>query len=247
MIIYPDIELRKGRLVNLLRGKMDSPLVYDIDPVQCARDLAAQGAEWLHVIDIDAVFNQGENTDLIKEIIRKAGCPVQVGGAIRSMEKVHMWMGAGASRVVIATAAVKYPHFVKAAATAYPNAVVVSVDARGRQVVVEGWTETTKFTPVEFARQFENVGLAAVIYTDIDYAYGFAESSFSHTTDLAAHVKIPVIASGLVKTLDDISTLSYLPGITGVVTSRALFGGAFTFAEANAIATAQHEPVAPLM
>jgi len=247
MIIYPDLELRKGRLVNLRDGRMESPVVYDLEPVQCARDLAAQGAEWLHVVDIDAVFNEGENTDLIKEIIRKAGCKVQVGGAIRAMDKVHMWMGAGASRVVIATAAVKYPHFVKAAATAYPNGVVVSVDAKGRKVVVEGWTETTKFTPLEFARQFENIGLAAIIYTDIDYAYGFAESSFSHTTDLATHVKIPVIASGLVKSIDDISTLSYLPDISGVITSKALFGGAFTFAEANAIAMAQKEPVAPFL
>ncbi len=247
MIIYPDLELRKGRLVNLLEGKIESPIVYDLDPLKCAIDLVAQGAEWLHVVDIDAVFNEGENTAIIKEIVKKAGCKVQVGGAIRNMDKVHMWMGAGASRVVIATAAVKYPHFVKAAATAYPGGVVVSVDAKGRRVVVEGWTETTKFTPVEFARQFENIGLAAIIYTDIDYAYGFAESSFSHTTDLATHVNIPVIASGLIKSIDDVSTLSYLPGISGVITSRALFGGKFTFKEANAIAMGQKEPVAPFM
>lgn len=246
MIVYPDLELRKGRLVNLLDGKMENPIVYDLDPIRCAKDLVAEGAEWLHVVDIDAVFNEGENTDIIKEIIRKAGCKVQVGGAIRNMEKVHMWMGAGASRVVIATAAVKYPHFVKAAATAYPEGVVVSIDAKGHRVVVEGWTETTKFTPVEFARQFENAGLAAIIYTDIDYAYGFAESSFSHTTDLAKNAKIPVIASGLVKSIDDISTLSYLPGIAGVITSRALFGGKFTFKEANAIAS-QREPIAPFI
>jgi phosphoribosylformimino-5-aminoimidazole carboxamide ribotide isomerase len=231
MIVYPDLELRKGRLVNLLDGKMENPIVYDLDPVKCAKDLVAEGAEWLHVIDIDAVFNEGENTDIIKEIIRKAGCKVQVGGAIRNMEKVHMWMGAGASRVVIATAAVKYPHFVKAAATAYPEGVVVSIDAKGHKVVVEGWTETTRFTPVEFARQFENAGLAA---------------SFSHTTDLAKNAKIPVIASGLVKSIDDISTLSYLPGISGVITSRALFGGKFTFKEANAIAS-QREPIAPFI
>src|SRR6266496_542138 len=214
MIVYPDLELRKGHLVNLLDGKMENPIVYDLDPVKCAKDLVAEGAEWLHVVDIDAVFNEGENTDIIKEIIRTVGCKVQVGGA---------------SRVVIATAAVKYPHFVKAAATAYPEGVVVSIDAKSHRVVVEGWTETTKFTPVEFARQFENAGLAALIYTDIDYAYGFAESSFSHTTDLAKNVKIPVIASGLVKSIDDISTLSYLAGISGVITSRALFGGKFTF------------------
>ena len=141
MIIYPDLELRKGRLVNLVGNRIDSPLIYDLDPVDAAHDLVAQGAEWLHVIDLDAVFNDGENTAIIKEIIRTCGCRVQVGGAIRSMEKVHRWMKAGASRVVIATAAVKYPHLVKAAATAYPGSVVVSVDARGGRVVVEGWTD----------------------------------------------------------------------------------------------------------
>ena len=247
MIIYPDLELRKGRLVNLVRNRIDSPLIYDVDPLQAARDLVAQGAEWLHVVDLDAVFNEGENTAIIKEIIRKVGCSVQVGGAIRSMEKVHAWMEAGAARVVIATAAVKYPHFVKAAATAYPDSVVVSIDARGGHVAIEGWTEETTFTPIEFAHQFENIGLAAIIFTDIDRDEDHPESSIAHTTELAAKVRIPVIASGVVKMLDDISTLSYLPNIAGVITSRALFGGAFTFREANAIATGQREPTAQLM
>jgi phosphoribosylformimino-5-aminoimidazole carboxamide ribotide isomerase len=246
MIIYPDLELRKGRLVNLVRNRIDSPLIYDVDPIQAARDLAAQGAEWLHVVDLDAVFNDGENTAMIKDLIRKVSCPVQVGGAIRSMEKVHSWMEAGAGRVVIATAAVKYPHLVKAAATAYPDSVVVSIDARGGHVAIEGWTEATTFTPLEFARHFENIGLAAIIFTDIDRDEDHPESSMAHTTDLAAKIRVPVIASGVVKTLDDISTLSYLPNIAGVITSRALFGGAFSFREAHAIATAAHGPTAQL-
>ncbi len=247
MIIYPDLELRKGRLVNLVRNRIESPLIYDLDPVETAHDLAAQGAEWLHVVDLDAVFNEGENIAIIKEIIRTSKCSVQVGGAIRSMEKVHRWMDAGAGRVVIATAAVKYPHFVRAAATDYPDSVVVSVDARGGRVVIEGWTEPTTFTPVEFAQQFENVGLAAIIYTDIDRDEDHPESTMAHTTELASKVRTPIIASGVVKTLDDISTLSYLPNIAGVITSRALFGGVFTFHEANAIATAQHQPTAPFL
>jgi phosphoribosylformimino-5-aminoimidazole carboxamide ribotide isomerase len=247
MIIYPDLELRKGRLVNLVRNRIDSPLVYDIDPVRAAHDLVVQGATWLHVVDLDAVFNDGENSDIIKEIIRSVSCSVQVGGAIRSMEKVHGWMDAGAARVVIATAAVKYPHFVKAAATAYPDSVVVSIDARGGHVVVEGWTETTTFTPEDFVHQFDNVGLAAIIYTDIDRDEGFPDSTMAHATNLAAKVRTPIIVSGVVKTLDDISTLSYLPNIAGVITSRALFGGAFTFPEANAIALAQHAQNAPFV
>jgi phosphoribosylformimino-5-aminoimidazole carboxamide ribotide isomerase len=247
MIIYPDLELRKGRLVNLLRNRIESPIVYELDPVQVAHDLVGQGATWLHVVDLDAVFNDGDNADVIRQIIRTTGCSVQVGGAIRSMEKVHSWMEAGAARVVIATAAVKYPHLVKSAATAYPDAVVVSVDARGGKVVIEGWTEATTFTPVEFARQFENIGLASLIYTDIDRDEDHPESSLAHITELAAKVRVPVIASGVVKTLDDVSTLSYLPNIAGVITSRALFGGKFTLPEALAIAHAPHGPVASLM
>lgn len=247
MIIYPDLELRKGRLVNLTRNRIDSPIVYDLDPVKVAHDLSAQGAEWLHVVDLDAVFNDGENTAIIKEIIRTANCQVQVGGAIRSMEKVHAWMDAGAGRVVIATAAVKYPHLVKAAATAYPDSVVVSIDARGGRVVIEGWTETTTFTPMEFAQQFVNVGLSAFIYTDIDRDEDHPESTMAHITELATKVRTPVIGSGVVKTLDDISTLSYLPNIAGVITSRALFGGVFTFQQANAIAMARHQPTAPFV
>jgi phosphoribosylformimino-5-aminoimidazole carboxamide ribotide isomerase len=247
MIIYPDLELRKGRLVNLLRNRIESPVIYELDPVQVAHDLVAQGAKWLHVVDLDAVFNDGDNGDVIREIIRTAGCSVQVGGAIRAMEKVHAWMEAGAARVVIATAAVKYPHFVKAAATSYPDAVVVSVDARGGKVVIEGWREATTFTPLEFVRQFENIGLASIVYTDIDRDEDHPESSLAHITDLASKVRIPVIASGVVKTLDDVSTLSYLPNIAGAITSRALFGGKFTLPEALAIAQSAHGPVASLI
>jgi phosphoribosylformimino-5-aminoimidazole carboxamide ribotide isomerase len=240
MMIYPDIELQKGRCVNLRRGRADAPVVYDVDPVKAACDFAEQGAEWLHVVDLDAVFNDGDNADIIQQIIEKAGCPVQVGGAIRSMDRVHYWIDAGAKRVVIATAAVKYPHLVREAATAYPDQVIVSVDARGGKVVVEGWREATIFTPVAFAREFDDVPLAAVIYTDIDRDDDEPESSMSHTTELAANITTPVIASGVVKSLQDVSVLRLLGNISGAITSRALFGGTFTLKEAIAIAS---EPV----
>lgn len=240
MIIYPDIELQKGRCVNLRRGRADAPIVYDVDPVEAACDFARQGAEWLHVVDLDAVFNDGDNAAVIEAIINKAGCPVQVGGAIRSMERVKHWIDAGAGRVVIATAAVKYPHLVREAATAYPDQVVVSIDARGGKVVVEGWREATIFTPIDFARAFEDVPLAAIIYTDIDRDDDEPTSSLSQTTELAAAIKTPVIASGVVKSLQDISVLLLLQNISGAITSRALFGGTFTLNEAIALA---REPV----
>jgi phosphoribosylformimino-5-aminoimidazole carboxamide ribotide isomerase len=247
MIIYPDIELQKGRCVNLVRGRPEAPVVYDIDPVKAALDFRSQGAEWLHVVDLDAVFNEGNNTAIINEIIRRSGCLVQVAGAIRSMARVQQWIGAGASRVVIATAAVKAPHFVKEAASIYSGRIVVSVDARGGRVVVEGWRESTAFTPIEFARQFADVPLAAIIYTDIDRDEDAPESSMAHTTQLAASIATPVIASGVVKTLDDISTLKFLPNISGAITSRALFGGAFKLSEAIEIASAPAGPTAPFI
>jgi len=247
MIIYPDIELSKGRCVNLRRGLMEDPVVYDIDPLAAAKDFADQGAEWLHVIDLDAVFNDGDNADIIQRVIDESGCPVQVGGAIRSMERVNHWIDAGAGRVVIATAAVKYPHLVREAATAYPGQVIVSIDARGGKVVVEGWTEATIFTPADFAREFDDVDLAAVIYTDIDRDDDEPASSMSHTTELAANIKTPVIASGVVKSLDDISALKFLENISGVITSRALFGGAFTLEEALAIAREPAPEPAPFL
>ena len=245
MIIYPDIELQKGRCVNLRRGRADAPIVYDIDPVEAARGFAGQGAEWLHVVDLDAVFNSGSNAAIVQRIIDEAGCKVQVGGAIRSMERVNHWIDAGAARVVIATAAVKYPHLVREAATAYPDRVVVSIDARGGKVVVEGWTEATIFTPIAFASEFADVPLAAIVYTDIDRDDDEPMSSMSHTAELAAAIKTPVIASGVVKSLQDISTLRFLGNIAGAITSRALFGGTFTLAEAVAIVSEPAPEPAP--
>ena len=244
MIVYPDIELQNGRCVNLVRGKMDEPVVYDADPVEVACQFACEGAEWLHVVDLDAVFGQGNNADLIAQIIRKAGAGVQVAGAIRSMDAVRDWIEFGAGRVVIATAAVKDPAFVRTAAFAYPDQVVVSVDGRQGKVVVEGWRETTAFTPVEFAKQFADVPLAAIIYTDIDRDDDLPDSSLSQTADLAAQVTTPVIASGVVKDLDDISTLKYLPNISGAITGRALFNGTFELNDALAIAYDPPQPIA---
>ena len=244
MIIYPDIELQGGNCVNLLRGQMDEPVVYDDDPVEAACEFAHEGAEWLHVVDLDAVFGQGDNADIIHGIIRKSGTGVQIAGAIRSIETVRDWIEAGAGRVVIATAAVKDPAFVRAAAFAYPDQVVVSIDARQGQVMVEGWRETTAFTPVSFASQFQDVPLAAIIYTDIDRDADLPDSSMSQTAELAAEITTPVIASGVVKTLDDISTLKYLPNISGAITGRALFSKTFELRDALSIAYDPPEPIA---
>ncbi len=240
MIIYPDIELQNGKCVNLVRGQMDQPVVYDVDPLEAARKFAAEGAEWLHVIDLDAVDEGGGNgnCDLVCALIKAVPVPIQVAGGIRSMNAVDWWMEQGAGRVVVGTAAVKDPSFVREACTKYPGKITVSVDSRDGKVVIEGWRETTMFSPLEFARQFEAMDVAGLIFTDIDRDDDLPDSSLAATTEIATEVILPVIASGTVKTLDDVSTLRYLPNIAGAITGRALFGGTFTLPEAIEVARA---------
>ncbi len=241
MIIYPDIELQKGRCVSLIRGQMDEPIIYDVSPLDAAQDLVRQGAEWLHVVDLDAVGKiEQENSELICEIINNVHVPVQVAGGIRSMSAVDWWFSHGAARVVIGTAAVKDPGLVKEACTRYPKKIVISVDAKGGFVAVEGWRETTAYTPLVFARQFELYDLAAIIFTDIDRDHDVAESSLAMTTEMGSNLIVPIIASGTVKTLDDVSTLIYLPNIAGAIIGRALFEKAFSVADAISVAR-QHE------
>lgn len=238
MIVFPDIEIQGGKCVNLVRGQMDKPVVYDRAPMDAAMWFDGDGAEFLHVIDLDAVADPGSdaNSQLVCDIIRAVNAPVQIAGGIRSMSSVDWWFEHGAGRVVFSTSAVKNPSLVREAATKYPGKIVVSVDAREGRVVVEGWRETTAFTPIDFARQFETLDLAGIIFTDIDRDDDLPESSLAATTEMATELILPVIASGTVKTIDDISTLRYLPNIAGAITGRALFTGAFTLKEAIEVA-----------
>ncbi len=247
MIIYPDIELQGGKCVHLYKGAAEDPIVHSETPLAAAKRFVAEGAEWLNVIDLDKVFNKGNNTEAIAEIIRTAGCNVQVGGGVRSIEQVRKWVDAGASRVVIATAAVKDPDFVKEAALAYPDQIAVSIDSYGGHVAIDGWRNTTVFTPSEFASQFGEVPLAAIILTDIDRDIDQPHASIAHVTELSTHIRTPVIASGVVKTLDDVSTLKFMPNVSGAVVGRALFDETFTLPDALHIAMEPAQPVAQFM
>ncbi|MEM7169112.1 MAG: 1-(5-phosphoribosyl)-5-[(5-phosphoribosylamino)methylideneamino] imidazole-4-carboxamide isomerase [Pseudomonadota bacterium] len=233
MIIFPDIELQNGKCVNLVRGQMDRPVVYDVDPVEAAKGFASDGAEWLHVVDLDAVAqNETNNSKIIEEIIASVHVPVQVAGGIRTLTAIDRWFEKGAGRVVIGTAAVAEPQLVRDAAGHHPGKIVVSVDARNGQVVCEGWQKTTAWTPLEFARQFELLDLAGIIFTDIDRDDDLPESTLATTTELASSLILSVISSGTVKSLDDISTLHYLPNISGAIVGRAFFNGEFTLRDA---------------
>lgn len=242
MIIYPDIELQDGRCVNLVRGRHEEPVVYDIDPLEAARRFAAQGAEWLHVVDLDGVLQGGRhNADTICRIIEAVPLPVQVGGGIRTTASVDWWFEHGAARIVLGTAAVKDRRLVEYACVHYPGKIVVSIDAREGRVVIEGWRESTAFSALDLGKSFEQSGVSELIYTDIDRDEELPESSLANTSQMGRELHIPVIASGGVYTLDDVAKLKYLPNIAGCVIGRALFDGRIQLSDALAIARAPYE------
>lgn len=237
MIIYPDIEIKDGKTVNLTRGLENSPTVYQISPLEAAEQFESEGAEWLHVIDIDGVFQGGRhNAELICEIIDQVKIPVQVGGGIRTASAVDWWLDRGAARVVLGTAAVIDQHLVWEACGRHPGKIVVAVDAKDGLAMIDGWQTQTSFRALDLAKQFENSGVAAIIYTDINRFEEDPESSLAPTTEMGTELDIPVISTGTVRELDDISNLRLLPNIHGAIVGRALFNQTFTLKQAIDVA-----------
>ena len=233
MIIYPNIELQNGKCVNLFRGIMEQPDVYDIDPVEAAQNFERQGAEWLNIIDLDAVGKrENDNHQIICNIIDSVNVPVQVGGGIQTISTIDWWRERGANRVIIGNAAIKDPAFVFEALLRHPHRIVISIDVWEGMVVSDGRTRKTSYEPIIFANQFDDYDMAAFIFTDIDRDIDLPESSLSLITEMSASVNSSVIASGTVKTLDDISTLKYLPNIAGAIVGRALFSKDISLTEA---------------
>ncbi|MEM7178373.1 MAG: 1-(5-phosphoribosyl)-5-[(5-phosphoribosylamino)methylideneamino] imidazole-4-carboxamide isomerase [Pseudomonadota bacterium] len=244
MIIYPKIQLKNGRCVSAPLVGGGEPAIWHLDPVEKAKSFAEAGAEWMQVTDMDAIAATGSNAELIKEIIRKAGIPVQVTGGIRSMERVHQWAEAGAGHMVIGTAAVRNPDFLRQAASHYPDQIVLAVDVLDGHVMIEGRTEATTFEPIDFVKAFERVPLAAVLCTDIDRKNEAPGSSIALTTSLAEATATPVISAGLVKTIDDVSRLKYVYNIAGAVIGRSLFSQDIDLTDAIHVARAEPERVA---
>ena len=237
MIIYPDMELHNGQCVNLKHGGIETPRVFDISPLQAARQFERDGAEYLHVIDLDGVFEkEGGNADAIRDIIRAVNIPVQVGGGIRARSVIDNWFNDGAERIVLGTAAVVDQRLVEQACAAYPDKILVSIDARGGRAVSHGWKYATTFTALELARRFERAGVGGIIYTDIDRYDELPESSMANTTQMAMDLECPVISSGTVRNLDDVSMLSQLPNIAGAVIGWALFSEAISLVDALQLA-----------
>ncbi|MEO0463310.1 MAG: 1-(5-phosphoribosyl)-5-[(5-phosphoribosylamino)methylideneamino]imidazole-4-carboxamide isomerase [Pseudomonadota bacterium] len=235
MIVFPAIDLKGGEVVRLAEGDMDRATVYGDDPAAQARLFAEAGAEHLHVVDLDGSFaGRAENREAVEAIIAAFPGYVQLGGGIRDAAGVAGWFDLGVARVVMGSAALKDPDFVKAMAREYPGGIVVAVDAKDGMVATEGWAEVSDVPVVDLARRFEDAGVAALLFTDIGRDGLLKGVNIDATVELARRVDIPVIASGGVKGLDDIHVLSLHAheGIEGVITGRALYEGKLDLAAA---------------
>ena len=228
MIIYPAIDLKGGRCVRLVQGDMARATVFNADPTAQARDFAGAGFRALHVVDLDgAVAGSAVNAPAVRRILAAVDLPVQLGGGIRDRARIEAWLDAGVSRVILGTAALKQPELVRQSARAHPGRIAVGIDARGGKVAVEGWAETSEVTARDLALRFEDAGVAAIIYTDIERDGALAGVNVEATAALARALKTPVIASGGVASLEDIRALKRheRDGITGVICGRALYDG----------------------
>jgi len=240
MILYPTIELHRGRCVSLYRGRLDEPQIWHVDPVEKAREFAQAGASWMQLTDFDALAGNDRNRALVIEIIRAAGIPVQLAGGFRSRERVEDWIEQGAGRVVIGTLAVQDPALVQELAKYYPDQIVLAVDVMDGKLMVEGWTQSCAITPEAFIESFAQTPLAAIKITDINTDIEGTEASIGVISGLAAACRTPVIASGVIHGIDDVARLKYVPGVSGAVLGRALFNR--TVDLETALKMAQPEP-----
>jgi len=239
--LYPAIDLKQGRVVRLQRGDMAQATIYAEDPAEQACAFAADGFKWLHVVDLDGAFaGKPANAEAVARILAASPNPVQLGGGIRNMPTVEAWLEGGVTRVILGSAAVKDPHFVREACRHFPGRVVVGIDARGGMVATEGWAETSTLPARDLALRLEDAGAAAIIYTDIDRDGMLTGVNVEQTRALAMALDTPVIASGGVASLADLEALKAVAadGIAGCILGRALYDGRIVPAEALALAAA---------
>ncbi len=232
--LYPAIDLKAGQVVRLQRGDMARATIYADDPAAQAAAFAAAGFRWLHVVDLDGAFaGRPANTDAVRAILAATDAPVQLGGGVRDMATLEAWLEAGVARVIIGSAAVKDPAFVRAACARHPGRVALGIDARDGMVATEGWAETSDMTALDLARAFADSGAAAIIFTDIARDGMLGGVNVAATAALARAVPVPVIASGGVAGAGDITDLRTAgAGIAGCIIGRALYDGRVTAAEA---------------
>ena len=228
MILCPAIDLKEGRCVRLKQGDMDQATIFNDDPAAQAATFESQGFQWLHVVDLDGAFaGKPMNAAAVEAILERVRFPVQLGGGIRDMKTVEGWLANGIARVIIGTAAVRDPGFVREAAKAFPGKVAVGIDARDGFVAVEGWAETSALAADDLGRRFEDAGVAAIVYTDIARDGMLEGINWDGTIALAHALTIPVIASGGLASMADIERLCAPDAaiLEGAITGRALYDG----------------------
>lgn len=235
MILYPAIDLKDGQAVRLVRGEMDQATVFNTDPAAQARSFQDAGSTWLHLVDLNGAFaGQPVNGAAVEAILAATDVPAQLGGGIRDMATIEMWLTRGIARVILGTVAVENPALVRQAAAAFPGQIAVGIDARKGRVATKGWAEETDVMVTDLARQFEDAGVAAIIYTDIDRDGAMGGPNVQATADLARATTIPVIASGGVSSLADLIALRDTGVIAGAISGRALYDGALDLGQALA-------------
>ena len=228
MILFPAIDLKHGHCVRLEQGDMARATVFNLDPVAQARAFAAQGFEYLHVVDLDGAFaGRPMNTLAVEAMLKAVTMPLQLGGGVRDLATVEAWLAKGVARVIIGTAAVRDPEFVRGAARKFPGRVAVGLDARDGKVAVEGWAETSQITALEIAQRFEDAGVAAIIFTDIARDGLLKGLNLEATIALAERISVPVIASGGLASIDDVKALltPRAKKLAGAIAGRALYDG----------------------
>lgn len=227
MILYPAIDLKDGQAVRLVRGEMDQATVFNDDPAAQAAAFEDAGCAWLHLVDLNGAFaGSPVNDAAVEAILARVSVPAQLGGGIRDMATIETWLDKGIARVILGTVAVENPDLVRQAARAFPGQVAVGIDARKGRVATKGWAEETNVMVTDLAHAFEDAGVAAIIYTDIDRDGAMAGPNIPATAELARATSIPVIASGGVSSMADLIALRDTGVISGAISGRALYDGA---------------------
>lgn len=238
MILFPAIDLKDGQCVRLKLGDMDQATVFNDSPGNQAQLFEEQGFEFLHLVDLNGAFaGQPVNASAVEAVLKEINIPAQLGGGIRDLETIEMWLTKGISRVILGTIAVRDPKLVHSACRAFPGQIAVGIDAKSGKVAVEGWAETSHMSAIELAEQFEDAGVSAIIYTDVDRDGILAGLNIDSTLELARAISIPVIASGGLASIKDIERLIQpdCAILEGAISGRALYDGRLDPAEALAL------------
>jgi phosphoribosylformimino-5-aminoimidazole carboxamide ribotide isomerase len=235
MIIIPAVDIKNGKCVRLLQGRMDAETIYSDQPEAMAAKWARLGAPLIHVVDLDGAFAKSpQNVSSIRNILGSVDVPIQVGGGIRNEKTVHMYLQMGIQRVIIGSEAINKPAFVKKVCKKYPDRVVIGIDARNGKVAIDGWKETTRVEAVDLAKKFEDCGIAAINFTDIHRDGMQTGPNLEAIRRLAEAISIPVVASGGISSIRDIKRLLPLAevGVVGIIIGKALYSGGLDLKEA---------------